>query len=172
MTPIKDHYIRALEYAESRTTFTLEQLASELHLSDVHKGQLALQIHQNQIFNQNASDYINNYKERPIDLHFSVEDKFRLLNYVELQEARKSSRSATYFAVVALLVSIISLIFSACISIIQLNSPINIPLEFIEKIDGLSKEQIETKNAISDISRNILNIRPPKKVNERPAKQL
>ena len=137
MSALKDHYIRALEYAESRSSFTLEELATAIELTPPQKAQLALQIHQNQIFNQNASDYINNYEKRAIDLHFSIEDKFRLLNYVSLQEARNSSRSATWFAVAALSVSIISLIISACLSYMQLNSPINITTEFVVKIDRL-----------------------------------
>lgn len=170
MSALKDHYIRALEYAESRSNFTLEELATSIGLTSEQKAQLALQIHQNQIFNQNASDYINNYENRVIDLHFSVEDKFRLLNYAALQEARESSRSATWFAVSALAISIISLIISAYLSYMQLNSPINIPTEFVEKIDRLSKGQGETNKAISELSRSISPQREPKEKNASPAK--
>jgi hypothetical protein len=170
MSALKDHYIRALEYAESRSTFTLEDLAKSIGLTPEQKAQLALQIHQNQIFNQSASDYENNQKKQAIDLHFSVEDKFRLLNYGALQEARESSRSATWFAVSALAVSIISLLISAYLSYMQLNSPINIPTEFVEKIDRLSKGQAETNKAIFEMSRSISPQREPKEKNASPAK--
>ena len=170
MSTMKDHYIRALEYAESRSTFTLEELATSIGLTTEQKTQLALQIHQNQIFNQNASDYINNYEKQPIDLHFSVEDKFRLLNYAALQEAQESSRSATWFAVSALGVSIISLFISTCLSYTQMNSPISIPTEFVEKIDRLSKEQAETNKAIFELSRSVSSQREPKENNAPPAK--
>lgn len=162
MSTQKDHYIRALEYAESRSTFTLDELAKSVGLTPEQKAQLALQIHQNQIFNQNASDYINNYEKRPIDLHFSVEDKFRLLNYVALQEARGSSKSATWFAAFALVLSIISLVVSAYLSYMQLNSPINIPADFVEKIDSLSRGQTETNKAIFELSRKVSPQREPK----------
>jgi lipopolysaccharide biosynthesis glycosyltransferase len=104
MAELKDHYIRSLEYAESKEEFDLKDLARDIGLTVLQRKQLALQIHYKQIFNHDASDYINNYESRPISLHFSVEDKFRLLNYVALQEARESSRSATWFAVAALTV--------------------------------------------------------------------
>lgn len=170
MTALKDHYIRALEYGESNGKFTLEALAAAIELTSEQKAQLALQIHQKQIFNQNASDYINSYEQSPIDLHFSVEDKFRLLNYAALKEARESSRSATWFAVAALTVSIISLIISAYLSYMQLNSPINIPTEFVEKIDRLSEGQAETNRAISELSRRALPQQEPNEKITSPAK--
>lgn len=170
MSALKDHYILALEYAESRSTFTLDDLAKSIGLSADQKAQLALQIHQKQIFNQNATDYINNHKNRPINLHFSVEDKFRLLNYAALQEARASSRSATWFAISALAISIISLFISSYLSYMQLNSPINIPTEFVEKIEGLSKEQAETNRAILEISRSISSKRESKIESASPAR--
>ena len=166
MPALRDHYVRALEYAEARSKFTLEELATAIELTPEQKAQLALQIHQNQIFNQNASDYINNYETRAIELHFSVEDKFRLLNYIALQEARSSSKSATWFAGAALVVSTISLI----ITYMQLNSPINIPREFVEKIDVLSQGQAETNKSISELSRSLILQREPKEKNAPPTK--
>ncbi|RTL30013.1 MAG: hypothetical protein EKK49_13880 [Rhodocyclaceae bacterium] len=170
MSAEKDHYIRALEYAESRSSFTLEALTTAIGLTPEQKAQLALQIHQGQIFNQKAPDYINNYETQAIDLHFSVEDKFRLLNYVALQEARSSSRSATWFAGLALVVSIISFIISSCLSYMQLNSPINIPAELVEKIDVLLKGQAEKNKAISELSYSLLLQREVKEKNASPAR--
>ena len=38
----------------------------------------------------------------------TVEDKFRLLEYKELKEARASSKTATWFATAALIISILA----------------------------------------------------------------
>jgi hypothetical protein len=170
MSALKDHYIRALEYAESRSKFTLDELATAIELTIEQKKQLAYQIHQKQIFNQNANDYINDYEKTAIYLHFSVEDKFKLLNYVALQETRESSRSATLYAVAALVVSILSFGTSAVLSYKQLNSPVNIPEEFVKKIDCLSEEQAKTNKAISDLSRSVSTQREPKEKNASIAK--
>lgn len=170
MSALKDHYIRALEYAESRRKFTLDDLAKAIELTDKQKEQLAYQISRNLIFNQDASDYSSQCKTQAIDLHFSVEDKFKLLNYVALEEARKSSKTATWFASSALLVSIFSILVSAILSDKQLDSPVNIPEEFVKKIDGLSKGQDETKKAISDLSRSVSTQREPKEKNPSIAK--
>ena len=166
----KDHYIRALEYAESRNSFTLEDLVTAIGLTRNQKTQLALQIHQKQIFNQNANDYINDFEKQSIELHFSVEDKFRLLNYTSLQDARASSKSATFFAASALGVSIISIIISACLSHMQLNSPINIPTALTGKIDQLSKVQIETNKTLNDLSRTLSTERALKEKHSLPVK--
>ncbi len=164
----KDHYIRALEYAESRSSFTLEALGTAIGLTQDQKAQLALQIHQKQIFNQNANDYINDFDKQSIELHFSVED--RLLDYTSLQDARSSSKSATLFAASALVVSIISIIISACLSHMQLNSPIKIPTEFTGKIDLLSKVQIETNKTLNDLSRTLSTERALKEQRSPPVK--
>lgn len=160
MTILKDHYIRALEYGESHREFTIQDLAEEIGLTAEQIDHLALQVHQKQIFNQDANSYYANYKENHIKLHFSVEDKFRLLNYIALQEARASSKSATRFAGAALLVSVLSLLFSATISYMQLTSTINIPPVLMDKIDRLLESQTKTNQVIYSSSGKTQSSKP------------
>ena len=156
MSAIKDHYIRALQYAESKIEFTLEELVKELGLTGPQENQLALQIHEKQIFQQNASNYINTYKGSNIKLHLSVEDKFKLLNYIALEEARSSSISATRFAMAALLIAIISSVIAALLSIKQINSDANIPESFVRKISDISKSQTESINSTSQANQALI----------------
>ena len=148
MAAIKDHYIRALQFAESKSEFTLEELVSELRLTETQEKQLALQIHDKQLFQQNSNSYINSYKGSNIQLHLTVEDKIKLLNYTTLEEARASSLSATRFAIAALLISITSFVVSALLSLKQINSDINIPHSFVQKIGEISKNQAESVRGI------------------------
>ena len=45
MAELKDHYIRSLEYAESKEEFDLKDLARDIGLTVLQRKQLALQIH-------------------------------------------------------------------------------------------------------------------------------
>ena len=157
MTAIKDHYIRALQYAESKNEFTLEELVNDLELTTPQEDQLALQIHEKQIFQQNASNYINTYKGNSIKLHLSVDDKFKLLNYIALEEARSSSTSATRFAISALVIAIISSFVAALLSVKQINSEVNIPDSFLGKVSELINNQTEAINSIAQSSQNLTN---------------
>lgn len=154
MQTTKDHYILALEFAESRGTFTLDELAEAIKLDTKQEEMFALQIDRHQIFSQNRSSYFNTYKGNRVDLSFSVEDKFRLLNYQSLKEARDSSKSATYFAILALFISVASLTASVYMSHKQIESDVNIPGSFSEKIDGAIKNQEKIISALSEIDKN------------------
>ena len=165
MATIKDHYIRALEYADSKSEFTIKDLVTEISLSTIQETQLALQIHEKQIFQQNDSDYINNYKNRDIKLHLSVDDKFRLLNYVSLEEARSSSKEAKFLAIAAFVVSIFTSIISTCLSMQQINSEINIPTNFIKKIDEINKNSSEMKGSLSKV-REFISVKRDAQRNE------
>jgi hypothetical protein len=153
---IKDHYIRALQYAESKSEFTLEELVAELRLTTPQENQLALQIHEKQIFQQNGTDYINRYSGGNIKLHLSVEDKFKLLNYTALEEARSSAISATRFAIAAMVIAIVSSTIAALLSIKQINSDANIPEGFVQKINEISKSQTESLNNISQANQILI----------------
>lgn len=152
MAAMKDHYIRALQYAESKSEFTLPELVESVGLTETQEHQLALQIHEKQIFQQNANSYINNYRKQRIELHLSVEDKFKLLNYVALEEARSSSRAATGFAISAILISIAASLISGYLSIKQLKSEILIPASFIQKIDDINKKQAEANGYLAQVN--------------------
>ena len=108
----KGIYIRALEFASERDTFTIQELSKALKLTDEQKYRMATQVWEKEIFHHNRSNYMGEYEEKEINLSMSVEDEFRLLEYIELHEARASSKHATYFATAALIVSIIATVFS------------------------------------------------------------
>lgn len=52
--------------------------------------------------------FANRKKYWAVKLYMTIVDKFRLLEYIELKEARRSSLIAQWFAFVAITVSIIS----------------------------------------------------------------
>lgn len=152
MSAMKDHYIRALQFAESKSEFTLQELVENVGLTKTQEQQLAIQIHEKQIFQQNASSYINNYRKQRVELHLSVEDKFKLLNYVALEEARSSSRSATGYAIAAIVISIVASLTSGYLSIKQLKSEVLIPPSFIQKIDDINKKQSEANGYLAQVN--------------------
>ena len=75
-----------------------------------------MQIFNGEIFAHSYSDWVLNKLKQGEDyhyqFHFSIADKFRLIDYFELKEARKSATAATYWAASAMLVSIVSTVLS------------------------------------------------------------
>ena len=51
---------------------------------------------------------------------------FNLLEYIELKEARESSKKALWWAIAAMILSAVLAITSIIVSMIQLNSPVRI----------------------------------------------
>lgn len=110
-----DKYIEILKFADKQSKFTLQDIKEKVELSDDEVGTLALHVQQGSLFiNKYGSSYIRDWKQQDLYLTISVEDKFRLLEYTELQEARTASRRATYFAGAALVVSIVATVISWC----------------------------------------------------------
>ena len=151
----EDHYIKSLKFAQEQEEFTFSQLSEAIALTELQKKQLAMQIHYGEIFLQNASDFINNYETTKISLAFSVKDKFRLLEYQALQEARADANSSTRWATTAFVASIISLLTSVAISYIQLSSPITLPEKFIKTIESMAKQQKTDSDLIQRIENSL-----------------
>ena len=103
-------YIKALKYGTKHETFSLNDLTESLNLTNEQKTRLSLQISQRVIFHFDSTR--SYYRPDTDTLSMSVEDTFRLLEYTELKEARRSSKVATYFASAALVISIISTLAS------------------------------------------------------------
>ncbi|ASF49097.1 hypothetical protein Q7A_03440 [Methylophaga nitratireducenticrescens] len=105
----EDVYIKALKFAEKKRKFTLQELQLELNLTNEKLKEFALQTHHNEIFYNNTVNFYTVYNKKPPypSVYFSVKDKFRLIQYEELKEARKASKNATLFAVAALMISFI-----------------------------------------------------------------
>lgn len=151
MSAIKDKYILALQFAERKGEFSLPELVNELRLDATEEKQLAVQIHDKQLFLQNATDYINNYRLREIKLHFSIEDKFRLLNFVALEESRASSNEAKRYAIAALVVSILTGIGSICMAKKQIDSDVNLPRKVLDDFSKVKSDISESKILLQDI---------------------
>lgn len=133
-------YIRALKFGASRETFTIQQLTENLGLTEQQQFRLVVQISNNEIFFHNRSNYIHEFRKgKEVELSLSVEDEFRLLEYIELKEARKASRQATYFATAALVVSVIATVFSIGFSYKSSISDVNIPTVIEQKIAGIEE---------------------------------
>jgi hypothetical protein len=93
---------------------------------------------------------------------------FRLIEYQELQEARKASKSANRNSFIAITVSILAIIISIYMAYSQINSPVSIDQKQIEAITNrplkLDQEQMETiKGWINQ--RQPAKPGPPKKTN-------
>lgn len=109
MSTKKNIYIRILKYANRKGEFTMDELYDELKL------------------NQKQKDFVNSgrgttglicntgrIKEEGTNKNstftISAEGTFKLLEYEELEEARKSSKWAMRFAIIAMLLTILSVI--------------------------------------------------------------
>ncbi len=122
-----DHlYIKLLEFANTRDKFTYADLMEECNLQDdpINESQIRRQISNGKLFcsvheKNKAYSFYNLLldKKDSIELWMSVDDKFRLLEYVELNEARESSLKATKQASIAILFSFVSFVVSIGFSI-------------------------------------------------------
>jgi len=110
---LTDKYIEILKYADQQDTFSLKELYSSVELSKATQdfvGQLA---RGGVIFYRNSR---LSYKGKDVESFKITKDEcFQLLEYRELKEARKSSKTATWFATGALLVSIVGFVFTILI---------------------------------------------------------
>ncbi len=118
MRETDDIYIRILKWADEKESFTYTELREEFEIEpdSINDKKLRAQISIGKFLHLEAAflrtwgiGEINRRLEHESNrdmLSISVEDKFRLIEYTELQEARKSSRIATWFASAALIVSL------------------------------------------------------------------
>ncbi len=156
--------IRALKFASTRDTFTIQQLFDHLELTDEQKWRFAVQVSNKEIFYHSRTQYLREYQEgKKIDLSMSVEDEFRLLEYTELSEARTSSRQATIFASAALIVSIIATISSIWFSYQTSNSEINYPSDVKEQLTKISDAAVNLMEELRRENSSNKSIQPTAK---------
>jgi len=67
--------------------------------------------------------------------YIDIDAYFKLVEYTELKEARRASKNATYFAIIAIVISIVAFGFSIYFSIKQLKSPTKIETTQFEMIE-------------------------------------
>ncbi len=111
----KNFYIELLKYASNKKEFTDEDIKKELNLNLAEKklyfGKLR---HNKLLFENTGRNKKIEYGELSIFI-ISVEGRFKLLEYEALIDARKSSTVATILAIVAIIISSISVICSIII---------------------------------------------------------
>ncbi|MBT6049643.1 MAG: hypothetical protein HOG49_22820 [Candidatus Scalindua sp.] len=90
------------------------------------------------LFQENFSDPMGQGRGVTVETtcFINMDAYFRYLEYIELKEARSSSKTATYFAIIAITISIIAMGFSIYFSYKQLISPTKIEAAQFEKIEG------------------------------------
>lgn len=103
----RDLYIKILKYCDKRRDgFTLREIKRDLSLSNSQFGFLQRERVGADVFTD-MGEHRDIGKGSEQVLMLSFEGKFKLLEYIELQEARRASRIATWFATAALLISIL-----------------------------------------------------------------
>ncbi|PJC87833.1 hypothetical protein CSW98_01530 [Vibrio sp. HA2012] len=136
-----DIFIRVIQYAvEKNGAFDLIQMFEELEVSGSQKSMLADQIgHGNLLAHNKNHDIINRcVKEtRAVDVWCSAVDRFRLLEYQELTEARESSLSANKMATKAIVISIISFLSGIAFSWYQVSNPITLPKQHYKEMSNI-----------------------------------
>ncbi|AZE89568.1 hypothetical protein [Pseudomonas orientalis] len=147
-----DMYILALKHAETKAYFTLGDLVETLKLSKLQEQVLALQIDRREIFMHSEVAYYNHSKRNDINLFFTISDKFRLLNHIELEEARASARSASRYATYALSISVVAAIISSLLSLTQLFSNISLPDHTIAVMDDIKEAAYSTDENVKTLS--------------------
>lgn len=104
ITTSNDVYIKILKYANDNPGFSLQQITDAF---PEQKGIIYREItNRKQIFVESSGGAEDKYM-------LTFEGRMFLLQYEQLNQARKSSRNAMIFATIAVLLSFISIILSA-----------------------------------------------------------
>ena len=143
-------WIDILSTVDENAGITLLELKERLELDEGELRSLVQHIHQQDIFKENARASVLHIPDRysEIILIMSLDDKFRLLEYQELKEARQSSKIATRFATAALAVSIFVGIFSIYFSYQTMNPEVD-HLKSIDKNLSLITKNVKLSTFIS-----------------------
>ncbi len=100
-----DIYIDILKYGRDNPGFTLKDISGRF---PTHAQLIWNEMHNSHLFLPIAAD--ENIFEGELALSF--EDRFRLLEYEELQEARQSSRRAMGIAIISIILSVVVTVIS------------------------------------------------------------
>lgn len=134
----KDVHIEILKYAYEHGEFLCQDLMNDLEFNQNEKDYFSqILIHEGNLICNTGRNKTNDDGQHSI-FTISTEGRFKLLEYDELQEARKSSQGARFWSIVAMIITALFSFFSICI---QLFRPIQID---DAQITGLIKE-INTK---------------------------
>ncbi len=109
----KELYIEILKYANNRSSFTADELVKDLLLNPDEEKILNDTI----LFDDYKSFFFRNTATIPMIYTISVKGRFSLLEYEKLEDARESSKIAITIAIAALIVTIITSLWSIFSSI-------------------------------------------------------
>lgn len=136
-----DIFIRVIQYAVQKNgAFDLIQMFDDLDVSNDQKNMLSDQIGKGNLLAHSKNLEIINrlVKEKtPVDVWCSAIDRFRLLEYQELSEARESSLSANRMATKAFIISILSFLSTIAFSWYQVSNPITLPEQHYKEMSNI-----------------------------------
>ena len=136
-----DIFIRVIQYAVQKNgAFDLIQMFDDLDVSNDQKNMLSDQIGKGNLLAHSKNLEIINrlVKEKtPVDVWCSAIDRFRLLEYQELSEARESSLSANRMATKAFIISILSFLSTIAFSWYQVSNPITLPEQHNKEMSNI-----------------------------------
>jgi len=113
-----DIYIKVIEYAIKRDTiFKLGELFDDLSLNEKQRKIISNEVRYKNILATDSSGNVFDRTPRDVKVWCSTEDRFRVLEYYELKEARQSAKEARCVATIAILISALSLLVAIIVSI-------------------------------------------------------
>lgn len=147
--------IRVLKYATSREQFTFAELEAATQPNKIQKEQLIQQINSKHLLIYNVVSFSMEAKRNPekVILYAGTEDHFRLLEYVELKEARQSAAEAKKYSLWAIGISSLLAISSI---LVALFTEINLPKDLYSELDKLSKKNTELTQQITQLQQQQL----------------
>lgn len=145
-----DTYIRAIRYAINQNgKFPLSQLLDHLSLDEPQKEALLHEIYEKKILSHNIGNDWPRFLDKPetISVRASAEDRFRLIDYDELQEARAAAVDANKHAIIAIAISAILALFSIALSIKQMYDSDQEAAAVLKRLENITStmEMIEAR---------------------------
>lgn len=119
----EDIYIQAIRYALAQNKiFPLSELFVALSMDKTQKDMLTREVFYDRILATYSTKTWHTFEQTPqnIMVWASAEDRFRLIDYEELQEARRAAAGANKHAILALAVSAALAIASIFLNIVQM----------------------------------------------------
>ncbi len=159
--PIVEHDIilRLIEYGvKKNTSFNLGQAYKDLGYNDAERKIVSRTIDAGHVLG-GATTGIVELDFRHVNVWCTAADRFRLLEYKELQEARESASTAKKHALIAIGISIVAFIASVGFSIYQITTPVSLDQSVVaiyqEQTDILKKQLAATEQLNRDLSAKI-----------------
>ncbi|EMJ3470013.1 TPA: hypothetical protein P0E21_001831 [Vibrio harveyi] len=144
-----DIFIRVIRYAVDKDKpFDLLGMYDDLGISNEQRHMLTEQIASGALLAHQTSIQIVHRKVREqssgVEVWCSAQDRFRLLEYQELTEARQSSLEANKMATKAIVISIVSFLCSIGFSLYQINNPISLPEKHYSNLSQINSTLLQT----------------------------